>query len=255
MMLRMKPLIAGATCFAIPFACFSAPTDLQATFTVPASQVVDACARQLPEAGVECSIDGAEPRPFDLNRMGISLTRGDAMPWDVNGPPRVYGVLHLTSHTTAAGVAYFTGTASVFKQNLFRTGLTETDMYRQRFWEAVGANLPDVVSGSPEEDRFLADADARYTEQQQRKEREEQKKAAAEAAKQADEAYRASPQYKAATATRQVESCRNTISRARKMIAQDERVAQISGYENKLLREQAAVAIVNCQDLIARGGN
>jgi hypothetical protein len=38
---------------------------------------------------------------------------------------------------------------------------------------------------------------------------------------------------------------------ARKAIAQDERVAKISGYENKLLREQAAISIVQCEDLLA----
>lgn len=255
MMPRMKSIAIAAVLAAAPCVCFSAPEELQATFTVPASTVVDACAHGLPQSGIECAIDGADSRPFDLNNMGISLSRADAMPWDLDGPPRVYGVLHLTSHTTPAGVAYFTGTASVFKQNFFRTGLTDTQLYNRQFWEAVEFSLTDVLSGSPEEARFLADADEKFLEQQHRKEQAAQQKAAAEAAMQAEEVYRASPKYKVEMAARQVESCRDTIARARRAIAQDERVANISGYENKLLREQAALAIVNCQDLIARGGN
>ncbi|CAE6811040.1 hypothetical protein R69746_05620 [Paraburkholderia aspalathi] len=242
-------VLATASCASVV-----APAELQATFTVAADQVYEACRRALPESGIECAIDGAEPRPFDLRRS-ISLKRGDIMVWDVDGPPRVYGVLHLTSHATAAGVAYFTGTASVFKQNLSRAGLSETGMYRKRFWEAVGAQLPDVISGSQEEARFLANADAKYIEQKQREKQLAEQKAAAESARQTDEAYRASPQYKRAMAAKQVDSCRKTIAYAQRMIAQDDRVAQISGYENKLLREQAAVTIVNCQDVIARGGN
>ncbi|ASD79130.1 hypothetical protein CEJ98_09000 [Burkholderia gladioli pv. gladioli] len=78
---------------------------------------------------------------------------------------------------------------------------------------------------------------------------------AAEKKRQAeDAALKVSPAYIKSQAVARVDGCRKQIAIARAAIAKDERVAQISGYENKLLRESAAQTIVNCQDTIARGG-
>lgn len=78
-------------------------------------------------------------------------------------------------------------------------------------------------------------------------------RAAAEKAA-SDARYRASPEFASAQATAQVASCKVAIDRAKSAIAQDDRVAQISGYQNKLVREGAATTVVYCEEVIARGG-
>ncbi|WP_175725134.1 hypothetical protein [Burkholderia ambifaria] len=76
----------------------------------------------------------------------------------------------------------------------------------------------------------------------------------ADAVSVAEDARRASPQYKKEKAEQAVEDCKRQIAWARAMIAKDNRIAQISGYENAHLRRQAATLIVNCEDTIARHG-
>lgn len=77
--------------------------------------------------------------------------------------------------------------------------------------------------------------------------------AAAKAQANSEKAYLDSDEYKRSQAEAAIASCRQAITAARRAIKQDERVAQISGYENKLLKEQAAVTIVQCEDVIALG--
>lgn len=83
---------------------------------------------------------------------------------------------------------------------------------------------------------------------QERREAAEAKKARADA----EAAYMKSDDYKRAQNAAAVESCRKATSYARRLIADDDRVARISGYQNKIVREQAAMMIVRCEDVLAR---
>lgn len=221
---------------------------IEATFLVSPNKVKEACNRRLPQLGIECSIDGAKPTPFDLGKSGILVGNDEIGILDSYPQFHLFGVLHLKLHKTEAGFSYFIGTATVYKTKLLGGALTETESYNLSFWKAVEQVLPDALTGTEVESRFLRESNARITQENAEKERKEEAAARAASQAAARAAYMNSNAYKVDAAADAIKACQQTITNARKAIAQDERVARISGYENKLLREQAGVAIVNCED-------
>ncbi|AIO44483.1 putative lipoprotein [Burkholderia cepacia] len=216
---------------------------------------VDTACHSLSSRGVRCVFPNETWTPQDASNGGLPLIFSD-LPWfDASRAPRVGGLLLLSERRSPGGNPYYVAMARIYKFDFSGGGAAIPDSsYYDEVWSAVGARLPYASERSAETGRFVE----RLDDQMAAAKREELKKeaaAAAEKKRQADDAaYKASPAYKKAQADKRVANCRNQIALARAAIVRDERVAQISGYENKLLRESAAQTIVNCQDTIARGG-
>lgn len=193
--------------------------------------------------------------PAALGEGALPLSQADYSFLDRTDRPAVKGFLVLTKLSTVGGNDYFSAVPVVFKTGFARIGMTRTELYYTQFWDAVRSelsfNLPDAEATG----RYLSDMDTRIAAEREAAEKRDRSAQLAAARAASEAAYRASPQYAKDTAARAVEACRANIARARAAIAKDDRVAQISGYQNALLRQQAATIIVNCQDTIARGGN
>lgn len=165
-------------------------------------------------------------------------------------------MLFLYEKRSPAGNSFYSAKARIFKFDLSgnRSEATPASPYYDKLWAVVGASVSYAPDHSETANSFVERLDRQIASE---KEAESKKAAvtAAEKKKRDDEAaYLSSPEYKRKQAIARVTNCRNQISMAQAALAHDERVAQISGYENKLLRESAAQTIVNCQDTIARGG-
>ncbi|CAB3783126.1 hypothetical protein LMG28688_01584 [Paraburkholderia caffeinitolerans] len=199
--------------------------------------------------GLYCERDD-EPAPaIAPDAPGIPLLSGRTS-FD---PPsmRVAAILHLTTQRTASGFEYYTATTERFKTGVFDRGFSPTDRFENAVWSFVSSNgLPVNDSESAATASFLSINDSRLQQKIAREAAENERMAKI----QAQRDYEDSPAGKKAAADRAVVDCRRTISNAQYAIEQDKRAANISGYENKLLRYQAGVAIVNCQDVIARRG-
>lgn len=129
-----------------------------------------------------------------------------------------------------------------------------TSSYDRQFWREVGRTVPIASAGSEKERAFAADMDRQVEAARDEAKREEDARRDEAAKEAAKAAHRASPEYKRAQAKNAVDACKRQIAYARFLIARDDRIARISGYENVRLRESAAAAIVQCEDTIARGG-
>lgn len=201
-------------------------------------------------AGVTCVHDAQQAVPENLRSNAPLPLSLDQMSFlDRAGSPRteVRGFLILTDAQTPGGNHYYHASAKIFKTAFFGAGIKQDDDYQPVFWSEVGADFFAVPVDSTAETTFAADIDRKAEKEAQRQEQRQLQ----QAQRDADARYRASPEYAAVERKRQSEQCKLTIAQARKAIAQDERVAKISGYENKLLREQAAISIVQCEDLLA----
>lgn len=220
------------------------------TTLLASKETVDSkCAGEYAAIGLYCQRDD-EPVPvIDPKAPGIPLLSGQT-PFD---PPsmRVAAILHLTTERTAAGFEYYTATTERFKTGIFNRDFEATDRFENEVWSFVtSSGLPVNDSSAAATVSFLAVNDARLQRKQAREAAENDRKVQV----QAELDYENSPAGKKAAAARAVADCRRTISNAQHAIALDERAAKISGYENALLRQQAGITIVNCQDVIARGG-
>ena len=141
------------------------------TLLVPRAEVIADCGRKFKESGLECSIDGAEPTPFNMGLAGISMTNGEAKnaglvePWEARGRNTlgrpVFGLLRLSSKKTDAGFDYFTATSTVYVTDLSTRTLIETKQFDKQFWSEVAFSAPIASSASPDAEQFLAKSDAR----------------------------------------------------------------------------------------------
>ncbi|MGS1071686.1 hypothetical protein [Burkholderia glumae] len=162
----------------------------------------------------------------------------------------------LSERKSPGGNTYYTATAKVYKFGYWgkKSGV-QTDSYNDEFWREVATGVKYATENSDIAESFIGRMD-RQAAAAREDEARKQAIVAAEKKRQVDDAaVKASPAYIKAQAVARVNGCKKQIAIARAAIAKDERVAQISGYENKLLRESAAQTIVNCQDTIARGGH
>jgi hypothetical protein len=145
------------------------------------------------------------------------------------------------------------GTLTAFKSNAILPGFSESDAYWPAVWEAVQYAMPDAAQERPNMAaiaEFLESSDAKVIakKQQAAATAEAASGAAAEAARKS--AYAQTDEAKRIAAVAEIHRCRATIAQARRAIAQDERIAQVSGYVNVVVREQAGVATVSCEDQI-----
>lgn len=232
------------------------PTVLLAT----ASEVQAAC-EKLPQSGITCIDAGSPVEPSALGAGSISMSQADYFLLDRSDRPNVKGFLVLTKLTSAAGNDYYSAVPVVFKTGFARIGWTQTNLYYSQFWDSMKGILNFHLPNSDVTNRYLASMDDQIATEKAaaaRKaalnaEREDQR-AAATAAAASEAAYRATPQYARDQAQKAVDQCRSDMARARAAIAKDDRIAQISGYQNAILRRKAASIIVSCEDTIARNG-
>ena len=219
------------------------------TVILAPTEVVDSkCASVYQKLGMYCQRAG-EPRA-DISRTAPGIPLHNRNQFD---PPdmRVAVVMHLTPARTPSGTAYYLVSTERFKTGIFSRDFSPTDRFEEDALELIhAAGLPLADEESDLAKNYLERADA---------------KAMADAARKADasarqkqeqerQEYAASPVGKAAAAKEAVEQCRRTIANAQHALAQDRRIAAVSGTTDLLLRRQAGSAIVNCQDVIARGG-
>ncbi|AJW97858.1 hypothetical protein BM43_3175 [Burkholderia gladioli] len=220
----------------------------------PASDVETAC-HGFALSGVRCVFPRENWAPDDASRGGLLLSPSDYSLLDIGQTIRVSGFLLLSERKSPAGNPYYTATAKVYKFGYWgnKSGV-QTDSYNDEFWREVATGVKYAPESSDIADNFIGRMD-RLAAAAREDETRKQAIVAAEKKRQAeDAALKVSPAYIKSQAVARVDGCRKQIAIARAAIAKDERVAQISGYENKLLRESAAQTIVNCQDTIARGG-
>lgn len=257
-MKNLSLCLATALALAAPLAMAEQPpaTILLAT----AAEVTEACSK-LPQSGITCIDAGSPIDPSALGAGSISMRPADYFLFDQSDRPDVKGLLVLTKLSTAAGNAYFSAVPVVFKTGFARIGWTRTDLYYSQFWDSIKGKLNFHLPDSDVTNRYLASMDQQIEAQKAADDRKaalsgarEEQRSAAAAAAASEAAYRSTPQYAQEQARKSVENCRSDIARARAAIARDDRVAQISGYQNALLRRQAAFIIVNCEDTIARNG-
>ncbi len=220
----------------------------------PAADVETAC-HGFALSGVRCVFPRESWAPDDASRGGLLLSPSDYSLLDIGQTIRVSGFLLLSERKSPAGNPYYTATAKVYKFGYWgnKSGV-RTDSYNDEFWREVATGVKYAPESSDIAESFIGRMD-RQAAAAREEEARKQAVVSAEKKRQADDAaLKASPAYIKAQAVARVDGCRKQIAVARAAIAKDERVAQISGYENKLLRESAAQTIVNCQDTIARGG-
>lgn len=243
---------AAAALLFVAWSCAHAGS-LPVTLLATPDAVEQAC-RQLPDVGITCVPAGSQLSTDALGVGSIPISGAELSFLDRSDHPQVKGFLVLTQMRSTGGNLYYQGAAKLFKTGFAGVGMTTTDLYDRPFWEQVSAFMPFDLPGAPGEQAFLAKMDDQIASDRKAKElRDAAARAAADAAA-SDARYRASPEFAAAQARERVASCKAAIVRAKSAIAQDDRVAQISGYQNKLVREGAAVTIVNCEDVIARSG-
>lgn len=215
----------------------------------PAATVDKRCAGEFREMGLYCQKDGDVRPTLDQRVGGIPLLSGRG---SFDSPDmRVAAILHLNPQKTPSGFEYYSATTERFKTGIFQREFAPTERFEKAIWTFIeDSGLPLGSSEDEKTASFIAENDAALQRRQASRAAEEERRAKAQAALD----YENSPAGKKEAAGRVVDSCRRTISNARRAIAQDERAAEISGYENKAMRYEAGVAIVNCEDAIARGG-
>ncbi|WP_186113902.1 hypothetical protein [Burkholderia gladioli] len=217
---------------------------------------VDTACHNLSSKGVNCVFPGEQSSPEDASNGGLPLQFAD-LPWvDASRAPRVGGLLFLSEKRSPAGNTFYSAKARIYKFDLSgnRSEATSTSPYYDKLWAVVGASVSYAPDHSETANSFVERLDRQIASEKEAESKKVAVIAAEKKKRDADEAYLASPEYKRKQAAARVTNCRKQISMARAALAHDERVAQISGYENKLLRESAAQTIVNCQDTIAHGG-
>ncbi|MBB5444619.1 MULTISPECIES: hypothetical protein [unclassified Paraburkholderia] len=260
----MLPLALRATVAAAAFAsascAFADDPFVVALLSTP--QQMDVACRNLDQIGIHC-VDGADGATRDkLGPGGLPLSKSEYSLFDQTDRPTVRGFLIRERLVDNAGNPYYRATATIYKTGFAGVGVTPTSLYNKPFWAFVSEEIPLAFPGSTEESDFLARMDAQIAAEKAAADRKatiaaehEQQRMAAAAQAASEAAYRATPQYARDQARQAVANCRADIARARAAIAKDDRIAQISGYQNAILRRQAAAIIVNCEDTIARSGD
>lgn len=158
---------------------------------------------------------------------------------------RLYGQLLIYKIPDQNGQLYSIGHMAVLTRATPTADPTLIPEKENIAWNVAADDFSYAPIGSAQAQTFLDGLDATAAEKAA-------SNAAAESAAKKRAAYEVSPEYKRAQLRLSATQCQKTIANARAAIARDERVAAISGYENKLVREQAASMIVDCEDVIRR---
>ncbi|WP_175760493.1 hypothetical protein [Burkholderia anthina] len=220
-----------------------------ATAILAPTDVVDRkCSSEYRQFGLYCQREG-EPQP-EISRTALGIPLRTRHQFDAPSM-RVAAIMHLTPARTPAGTVYYLVSTERFKTGMLSRDFSPTDRFEQETLEFIrNTGLPLADEDSERAKNYLdradlkavtdaaRDADARARDAQEQERRE----------------YANSPAGNAAAAKEAVAQCRRTIENAQHALAQDRRIAAVSGTTDLLLRRQAGTAIVNCQDVIARGG-
>ncbi|KSP94787.1 hypothetical protein APB27_02840 [Pseudomonas aeruginosa] len=217
-------------------------------------EVRSACAA-MAWRGITCRVDGVLLEETQYRKLMMPVA---SQLWDQS--MKVVGVLDLTTHVASSGFRYFSATGH---QEIYRRdepdAVRRTQEFDQAFWGylAQSFRVARVPPDDPRVSQFIAASEQRVRQEQERL-REQQRLEARKAIEEAERArleaarraYEKTDAYKAERAREAILDCRATMAAARESIAWDNRVADISGYENRWIRRRAAVDIVQCQDLI-----
>lgn len=212
--------------------------------------VTTACANL---SGIKC-VDGDDKvKAENLGGSALPMSADEYVFLDQQDHPVVKGFLVLSINRTSSGNTYFVANARMFKSGFAGIGMTTTDRYDAQFWnELADSGIGSARATEPAAIQFLANLDLKIEQERAAAALVQQEAAAAAAKKKAAEAYRESPEYAEAQKQQGIKACENQIKAARAAIARDDRMAKISGYENKIVRARAASMIVDCEDYLTR---
>ncbi|MFL9930863.1 hypothetical protein P0D88_16750 [Paraburkholderia sp. RL18-103-BIB-C] len=187
----------------------------------------------VPDAEVDWGVKIEVPR----ERIGF---------WDRLAPnASFYSQALIYERWDNAGQAYYMVRMAVVQRNSAPDDPQPVSGFDDIAWDAFNAKLKTADPGSPETQEYLAGLDQEATQESARK-------SAKESEEKAHQAYLSSPQYKEDQMRQEAETCTKQVAWAKDAIARDDKIARISGYENKLVREQAAAVLVDCHDIIGR---
>lgn len=199
----------------------------------------------IPTADIDRAPSGAHLWvPTDGIDLGMPL---DISPSDLgflerSAGTRYYGQALIYPRSDLQGQQYYLIRMVVIR-HVGSNDPSVTDLHEDAAWRAFGSALQAAPPDSAQAAAYLAAVDTQAAQQAAAK---------ADAAQraQAQQAYLNSPEYKRAQLREDAAKCQKTIAWARRVIAQDDRVAAISGYHNVNDRQSAAIAIVECQEKI-----
>lgn len=216
---------------------------------------INAACEGLAARGVSCKfipvadIDQASPAAhlwiptseIDLG-MPLDIARADLGFLERSAGTQYYAQALIYPRSDLQGQQYYMVRMAMIRQ-LGSSDPSVTDLHEDAAWRVFGSALQAAAPDSAQTAAYLAVVDTQAAQQAEAK---------ADAAKraQAQQAYLNSPEYKRGQLRDDATKCQKTIAWAQRVIAQDDRVAAISGYHNINDRQSAAIAIVECQDKI-----
>jgi len=206
---------------------------------------IKVCEERLPQVAINCMVDGqligppAKRLPFGT--MIEKMTYEERV-----AHAEIGNVLYLTSQVTAHGFRYFSATG--YSTLSTAPQKKEFERFIGTLW--INASVPMNIHRRRDEvaANFLYRNDANAPQinaELQRKAEFEAHKAQLEADQRA---YENSDEGHAEAARNAIEACQEEIRDARQQIADDDRIAKISGVRNLTLRHAAGQRIVSCQD-------
>ena len=203
----------------------------------PLEEVRQKCQHDLPSHAVTCILDGTTiGEPAQWLPKGSVTENLSQDEWAAGA--QVGLVLELTTRTAANGVPLLVATGY---QTLSTAPQQKETRFAGALWKTVRGQLYVKPVDDPLAVQFLHDATFSPTPQQLA--------ARQDAAKEAEaRAYVDSPEGQRLIAAEQIINCDDQIREAREVLARDDRIAAVSGYENKLDRRRAGERIVECQD-------
>lgn len=241
-------------------ACSSTFADVPVEHVLLArTEKVDAlCAGIFKRAGIYCAQHQAENNDgwitgnvgvtmSPAGAVGVPVIASDRLPSDPRGM-KVLAILDLKQVHTEIGPDYYSGTTEIFAAT--GRGVDPTSRFSDSVWAFIAREVRTVEPGSVEIKAYLQqNNDLAMPDTDQTVERHD-----SHALDQHRGENNGSQAGQAALAARAIEQCKQTISAAKRAIARDDKISAISGYQNKALREHAAVMIVDCQETISKGG-
>ncbi|MBB4865689.1 hypothetical protein HNP46_004590 [Pseudomonas nitritireducens] len=209
------------------------------------AQALKVCEERLPQVAVNCVVDGkligppAKRLPFGVMNEKLTFQERGAH-------AQIGNVLVLTTQTTLNGFKYFSATG-------YSTLSTNPEQKEfERFIGTLWTNASVPMNIHRRDDQvatsFLYRNDANAPQINAELHRQAEL-AARNAQLQADQqAYDNSVEGRAEAQRNAILACQEEIDDARADIAEDDRVARVSGVRNLSVRHEAGLRIVRCQD-------
>ncbi|MCP1650095.1 hypothetical protein [Pseudomonas nitroreducens] len=222
--------------------------EMSARDYVVVKQVDDAiriCKEELPQVAVNCVVDGIrigpEAKRLPYGTMVEKLTTEERL-----AHAQIGNVLVLTTQTTEHGFKYFTATG--YSTLSISPEKKEFERFIGSMWVNVQVPMNIHRPGEEVTASFLYRNDANAPQinaELQRKAELEARNAKLQADQQA---YDNSDEGRAEAARNAIVACQEEIQDAKQQIADDDRIAKVSGVRNLSVRHEAGQRIINCQD-------